>query len=110
MDNTPLHPAITTLAPDPSGTRHGAFLAAIPHNRSMYRTTLCLRLASLLLALVILGGVLGSMHETDDMYVSNWAMGSPTSALAMLWSGADLVTLVRRAVDEEQGPDAEYAV
>lgn len=96
MDNTPLHPAITTLAPDPSGTRHGAFLAAIPHNRSMYRTTLCLRLASLLLALVILGGVLGSMHETDDMYVSNWAMGSPTSALAMLWSGADLVALVVR--------------
>uniref|UniRef100_L2G8Q3 Uncharacterized protein n=1 Tax=Colletotrichum fructicola (strain Nara gc5) TaxID=1213859 RepID=L2G8Q3_COLFN len=96
MDNTPLHPAITTLAPDPSGTRHGAFLAAIPHNRSMYRTTLCLRLASLLLALVILGGVLGSMHETDDMYVSNWAMGSPTSALAMLWSGGDLVALVVR--------------
>ncbi|KAK2760552.1 hypothetical protein CKAH01_05238 [Colletotrichum kahawae] len=96
MDNTPLHPAITTLAPDPSGTRHGAFLAAIPHNRSMYRTTLCLRLASLLLALVILGGVLGSMHETDDMWVSNWAMGSPTSALAMLWSGGDLVALVVR--------------
>ncbi|KAI8270073.1 hypothetical protein K4K58_012259 [Colletotrichum sp. SAR11_239] len=96
MDNTPLHPAITTLAPDPSGTRHGAFLAAIPHNRSMYRTTLCLRIASLLLALVILGGVLGSMHETDDMYVSNWAMGSPTSALAMLWSGGDLVALVVR--------------
>lgn len=96
MDNTPLHPAITTLAPDPSGTRHGAFLAAIPHNRSMYRTTLCLRIASLLLALVILGGVLGSMRETDDMYVSNWAMGSPTSALAMLWSGGDLVALVVR--------------
>ncbi|KAI8182584.1 hypothetical protein K4K51_000857 [Colletotrichum sp. SAR 10_75] len=96
MDNTPLHPAITTLAPDPSGTRHGAFLAAIPHNRSMYRTTLCLRIASLLLALVILGGVLGSMHETDDMYVSNWAMGSPTSALAMLWSGGDLMALVVR--------------
>ncbi|KAJ5020094.1 hypothetical protein K4K57_003505 [Colletotrichum sp. SAR 10_99] len=96
MDNTPLHPAITTLAPDPSGTRHGAFLAAIPHNRSMYRTTLCLRLASLLLALVILGGVLGSMHETDDMYVSNWAMGSPTAALAMLWSSADLVALIVR--------------
>ncbi|KAL0932789.1 uncharacterized protein CTRU02_211752 [Colletotrichum truncatum] len=95
MDNTPLHPAIMTLAPESSGHRHGDFLAAIPYNRSMYRTTLCLRVASILLGITILGA-LGSQRDGDFLYSWNWAMGSPTAVLGIIWSLADLIALLVR--------------
>ncbi|KAJ0328518.1 hypothetical protein COL5a_004827 [Colletotrichum fioriniae] len=87
MDNTPLHPDITTLPPD-TGQRHGDFLTAIPYNRSMYRTTLLLRLASMLDAVIILAS-LASQKEDDAFITDNWSFGCPTAVLALLWSAGD---------------------
>ncbi|KAF9871802.1 hypothetical protein CkaCkLH20_10736 [Colletotrichum karsti] len=92
--NTPLHPDITTLPPD-TGQRHGDFLTAIPYNRSMYRTTFSLRAASVLFGLITLG-ILASQIDTDLNFIQNWAMGSPTAILAILWSLADIIALVVR--------------
>ncbi|OHF04017.1 hypothetical protein CORC01_00879 [Colletotrichum orchidophilum] len=94
MDNTPLHPDITTLPPD-TGQRHGDFLTAIPYNRSMYRTTLLLRLASILDAVIILGA-LAAQHPEDYYYLGNWAFGCPTAAMACLWSLGDIAAMLVR--------------
>ncbi|TDZ21595.1 hypothetical protein Cob_v005456 [Colletotrichum orbiculare MAFF 240422] len=95
MDNTPLHPDIVTLPQDGSGHRHGDFLTAIPYNRSMYRTTLILRIASVLLAVTILGA-LASQRIQDTTFVSNWCFGSPTAILGLTWSLLDLMALCVR--------------
>ncbi|KAF6824951.1 hypothetical protein CPLU01_10551 [Colletotrichum plurivorum] len=95
MDNTPLHPDIVTLPQDSAGTRHGDFLAAVPYNRSMYRSTLCLRASSVLVGVMILG-TLASQDGGDEFYVMGWCLGSPTAALGILWSCADVGALVVR--------------
>ncbi|KAK1473119.1 hypothetical protein CCUS01_05726 [Colletotrichum cuscutae] len=94
MDNTPLHPDITTLPPD-TGQRHGDFLTAIPYNRSMYRTTLLLRLASMLDAVIILAS-LASQKEDDAFITDNWSFGCPTAVLALLWSAGDVGAMLVR--------------
>ncbi|KAK1674851.1 hypothetical protein BDP55DRAFT_694273 [Colletotrichum godetiae] len=94
MDNTPLHPDITTLPPD-TGQRHGDFLTAIPYNRSMYRTTLLLRLASMLDAVIILAALAGQKVD-DEYYIGNWAFGCPTAAMAWLWSAGDIGAMLVR--------------
>ncbi|KAJ0163753.1 hypothetical protein CTA2_2467 [Colletotrichum tanaceti] len=94
MDNTPLHPDIITLPLD-TGQRHGDFLTAIPHNRSMYRTTLLLRLSSLLVASIILG-IVGAQRYGDLNMIGNLSFGAPTAGLAWLWSAGDVVALLVR--------------
>lgn len=95
MDNTPLHPDVVTLPQDSAGTRHGDFLAAVPYNRSMYRSTLCLRVSSVLLGVTILGA-LATQDRDEDASVMLWCLGSPTAALGIAWSLADICALLVR--------------
>ncbi|GJC87275.1 hypothetical protein ColLi_10113 [Colletotrichum liriopes] len=100
MDNTPLHPDIITLPLD-TGQRHGDFLTAIPYNRSMYRTTLLLRITSILVASIIIGlvgsvGSVGSMQYDSSLGFNNLVFGVPTAALAWLWSMGDIIAMLVR--------------
>ncbi|KAK1964097.1 hypothetical protein LY78DRAFT_169560 [Colletotrichum sublineola] len=81
------------------GHRHGDFLAAIPSNRSMYRSTLLLRAASLLVASIILGLVVSAQQShgaDDDLALNTLIYGAPTAVLAWLWSAADVAALLVR--------------
>ncbi|OHW99184.1 hypothetical protein CSPAE12_02068 [Colletotrichum incanum] len=94
MDNTPLHPDIITLPPD-TGQRHGDFLTAIPYNRSMYRTTLLLRITSILVGSIIVG-LVGSKQYDSSLGFNNLVFGAPTAILAWLWSMGDVTALLVR--------------
>lgn len=99
VDTMPLHhdiaTDIVTIAAG-SGLRPGDYLTAIPYNRSMYRTTLVLRLSAIVDSVVILG-VLGSQNATvSGGDTINWAFGSPMACLSILWSAADVVGLLVR--------------
>ncbi|KAM0274002.1 hypothetical protein ACHAQH_008059 [Verticillium albo-atrum] len=95
MDTTPLDPSRVSLAV-PEDTRGGSFYTATPHHRSTHRTAFLLRVASILFSLTTLCLIAYTTTHNDPYYPTNWAFGSPTAILALVWSILDIAVRIGR--------------
>ncbi|KAM0327603.1 hypothetical protein ACHAQA_005896 [Verticillium albo-atrum] len=95
MDTTPLAPDRISL-PAHDGTRGGDFYTATPHHRSTHRTAFLLRVASIIISIIAISVIAYSTTHSDLNYDLNWALGSPTAILALIWSSADIIVRLVR--------------